>query len=204
MSLSIYPTVCADDFVTFDVRLDELLEKKRGLAGDMLNGTGDVDWSDALTGMTPDGGGTLDERITMEKIGAIDPRYFEALTVAIWGKRGFTCVLTPPSGDQGIDVVAIQGEEGVLIQVKKASEDRALGWDAVKEVVAGEAYYRQQHPGINFQKIALTNQLFNDAAREQARLNDVELLEQAWLEQSLGEYAIMMSELERILFRSES
>lgn len=37
-----YPTVAADDFVTFDVRLDQLLTKKRELAGDMLNGSGDI------------------------------------------------------------------------------------------------------------------------------------------------------------------
>jgi SNF2 family DNA or RNA helicase len=37
-----YPTVAADDFKTFDVKLDELLERKRSLAGDMLNGTCDI------------------------------------------------------------------------------------------------------------------------------------------------------------------
>lgn len=37
-----YPTVAADDFKTFDVKLDELLERKRALAGDMLNGTGEI------------------------------------------------------------------------------------------------------------------------------------------------------------------
>lgn len=36
-----YPVVHADDFTTFDVKLDRLLEVKRGLADDMLNGSGD-------------------------------------------------------------------------------------------------------------------------------------------------------------------
>jgi hypothetical protein len=36
------PIVCAHDFATFDVRLDELLTLKRELAQDMLNGAGDV------------------------------------------------------------------------------------------------------------------------------------------------------------------
>ncbi|MCL1980973.1 MAG: hypothetical protein FWG62_07870, partial [Proteobacteria bacterium] len=62
----------------------------------------------------------------------------------------------------------------------------------------------QSYPGIAFQKVALTNQAFNDTAREQARINGVELLEQTWLEQSLGDYTVMMFELERILFRGES
>ncbi|UAK24042.1 DEAD/DEAH box helicase [Sphingomonas nostoxanthinifaciens] len=37
-----YPTVSAEDFKTFDVKLDELLERKRALAGDMLNGSSDI------------------------------------------------------------------------------------------------------------------------------------------------------------------
>jgi SNF2 family DNA or RNA helicase len=37
-----YPVVCAHDFATFDVRLDELLTLKRDLAQDMLNGAGDI------------------------------------------------------------------------------------------------------------------------------------------------------------------
>lgn len=37
-----YPTVSAPDFKTFDVKLDELLERKRSLASDMLNGSGEI------------------------------------------------------------------------------------------------------------------------------------------------------------------
>ncbi len=37
-----YPTVYADDFATFDIKLDQLLSYKRTLAEDMLNGSGDV------------------------------------------------------------------------------------------------------------------------------------------------------------------
>lgn len=41
-----YPTISAPDFKTFDVKLDELLDRKRSLAGDMLNGTADIGLSD--------------------------------------------------------------------------------------------------------------------------------------------------------------
>ena len=44
-----YPVVVAQDFVTFDAKLDQLLELKRKLSQDMLNGCGDVgpaDFSD--------------------------------------------------------------------------------------------------------------------------------------------------------------
>jgi hypothetical protein len=41
-----YPVVVAQDFVTFDEKLDQLLEIKRKLSQDMLNGCGDVGPSD--------------------------------------------------------------------------------------------------------------------------------------------------------------
>ena len=41
-----YPVVCADDFITFDVKLDQLLTAKRCLAEDMLNGSGDLGCAD--------------------------------------------------------------------------------------------------------------------------------------------------------------
>lgn len=43
-----YPVVVADDFVTFDEKLDKLLEWKRGLSYDMLNGTGEIGVSELL------------------------------------------------------------------------------------------------------------------------------------------------------------
>jgi hypothetical protein len=38
--------VSAKDFTTFDVKLDQLLERKRSLAGDMLNGSADISAAD--------------------------------------------------------------------------------------------------------------------------------------------------------------
>jgi len=37
-----YPVIHADDFTTFDMKLHELLQRKRELARDMLNGTGEI------------------------------------------------------------------------------------------------------------------------------------------------------------------
>ena len=41
-----YPVVVAHDFLTFDAKLDKLLDWKRGLSTDMLNGSGDVSPAD--------------------------------------------------------------------------------------------------------------------------------------------------------------
>ena len=199
-----YPVVRAQDFSTFDVRLDQLLEQKRALAGDMLNGTGDIAPSDFdLSGMSAGGSvASLDERVDLETAMKMSWRMFEALAGALWLKQGFNlCYVTPPTGDQGVDVVAIRGVEGVLIQTKfSALEKTKLGWEAVKDVVGGEAFYRRKHPGIAFKKVGLTNHHFNSQAKEQAELNGVELVDREGLEDLLQRFPVQLMEVEKLLF----
>ena len=54
-----YPVVVAHDFMTFDAKLDKLLDRKRALSADMLNGAGDVSASDFAGLEAPDGGKVL-------------------------------------------------------------------------------------------------------------------------------------------------
>lgn len=124
-----------------------------------------------------------------------------ALVAALWSKQGNEQVLcTPSSGDHGVDVVAISGDKGFLIQTKQSSVDGGrLGWDVVKEVLGGEAFYRRQFPNISFMKIGLTNQLFNANAHEHARLNEILLIERPGLQQLLERFCINLNEVERHL-----
>ena len=50
-----YPVVVAEDFLTFDAKLDKLLEWKRGLSTDMLNGSGELSPADFQDLEAPDG-----------------------------------------------------------------------------------------------------------------------------------------------------
>lgn len=195
-----YPVVRADEFTTFDVKLDALLERKRALSGDMLNGTGDLrpdDFVDVV-GVEND---VFDERILIEDADSLAPQYFEALVAALARKRQFKYVrLTPASGDGGVDVVAKTGASGELIQVKTArGEDSSLGWDAVKELVGGQRLYQHQYPGVTFKRVAVTNRAFNETARLQAQVNQVQLIEREELAGLLREHRIVMSDLERFL-----
>ena len=98
---------------------------------------------------------------------------------------------------RGVDVVALWGETGALIQAKSSSiEGQELGWEAVKDVVAGEAAYRGKHPRVSFTKYAATNQFFNDTARFQAEVNTVELVDQDALRKLLLRHPVSMQELE--------
>ncbi|MEI7995092.1 MAG: hypothetical protein WCH01_09345 [Methylococcaceae bacterium] len=55
-----YPVVTAE-FVTFDMKLDKLLNWKRGLSDDMLNGCGDLSGSDFDDLGAPEGGTAFDD-----------------------------------------------------------------------------------------------------------------------------------------------
>ena len=107
---------------------------------------------------------------------------------------------TPRVGDGGIDVVAIRGAEGVVIQCKSSSvEGRELGWEGVKDVAAGSAAYAARYPGVRLSMVAVTNQRFNGTARQQAQLLNVELVEANDLAKLLEEYPMRRGELERFL-----
>ena len=199
-----YPVVAADDFTTFDVKLDQLLERKRSLAGDMLNGCADISSADfRIEEVVPsDAAADIDEVVTLDVAMRMEWRHFEGLVAAIWSRRGFDSVYcTPPASDNGVDVVALREGYGELVQIKSsASEGRALGWDAVNEVVAGEAFYKRRHPGVAFKKVGVTNQYFTAGARNSAELNAVELIDQSRLGELLSAHPVTMLEVERLIY----
>ena len=189
------PVVVADDFATFDAKLHRLLEWKRSLSGDILNGVGDLSGSD-FGDLENVGGGTAFDNtpVTPDDIATMTPDTFEVFCTVLWGKLGYKTYKSGGVGDGGVDVVAIKGRHGILIQCKTSSiSGQYLGWDAVKEVVAGAAAYQVKHAGVNFAKIAVTNQYFNGTAKEQASLNGVDLVDCAGLVEMLVQYPISRS-----------
>lgn len=199
-----YPVVRAEDFTTFDVKLDQLLDRKRVLAADMLNGSGDLKPGDfALDDVAPPGTVIADEPITLDTVLSMKWEYFEALAAVLYAKRGFEAFLTPPSGDNGVDIVALprSAGNGKLVQAKTCSTDgAALDWDAVKEVLGGHAFYARQHPQIQFELVCVTNQLFDRQAHLNAELNNVELVEQSRLAEMLTETPVSLLEVEQVLY----
>ena len=121
------------------MKLDELLERKRLLAADMLNGSGDLRQAefDVSEVAPPDVEIREAELLTMDDVCRMSPIYFEAFSAVLWVHRGFPIVsLTPTTGDMGVDVVAIRSDDGDLLQCKTTSQEGArLGWEAIKDVV---------------------------------------------------------------------
>lgn len=196
------PTVTDPTFKTFEDRLDWLLEWKRDLSKDMLNGTGDLTVADFGGLGDVDGAPVMEDApLGIDEVTRMDPNTFEVFCMVLWQKQGFPFAYqTPKSRDGGIDVVAIRDSLGVLIQAKSSLEDgRMLGWDAIKEVVAGEAAYKAKHPGVTFGKYSVTNQLFNNDAIYQAKVNNVSLVDRKNIEALLLKHPTSALELEKYL-----
>jgi HJR/Mrr/RecB family endonuclease len=205
------PIVVSDKYPTFDVRLDEMLRRKAGLAdatlGDsaleaMLNGSGpDVSFSELMS--EGGAGAKLDKRLlTMDDVDRLDGFSFEVFCKLLWSKSGYLSQVTPKrGGDGGIDVLAIKGREGELLQCK-SSGGSDVGWDAVKEVTAGAAKYQVRFPGVLFRRVAVTNQHFNSVAREQAEVNRVTLVERNDLGGLLQRHPVNNYEFDGELFEA--
>ncbi|SAK95619.1 helicase SNF2 [Caballeronia glebae] len=197
------PIVRAEDFKTFEVRLDELLKEKRKLAGDMLNGTGTVmptDWN--IQDIVPDGAKdpAFTRALTLDDVLRMEWDFFEAYVAAVWQKKGFKTVYRTPARDGGVDVVAFTGNKGDLVQCKSSGVVNAsLNDEGVKDVVSAEAEYRLRHPGVNFSKWVATNQFFNETAREKARRNNVTLATQKEVDAWLERYPVTNADVQRFL-----
>jgi hypothetical protein len=199
------PVVVSEQFATFDVNLDGLLRRKAGLADatvggssmvSMLNGVGrDVSFTELVSGGAA--GASIPKRfLTMVDVDRLDGFRFEVLCKMLWSKAGHVARLTPKrGGDGGIDVVALKGREGELLQCK-CSINPEVGWDAIKEVTTGAARYQAQFARTKFRRLAVTNQRFTRGAREHAVANKVTLVERTQFEEMLSRYPVHNHEFE--------
>lgn len=96
----------------------------------------------------------------------MDGLYFEQFCAKLLLKNGFDSVeVTPGSGDQGIDIIAIKDGVKYGIQCKCYSSD--IGNDAVQEAFSGKSFYHC-HIGA-----VLTNRFFTRSAVALAESNNI-------------------------------
>lgn len=195
------PTIISDkddDLVTFEEKLNLLMLSKQKLARDMLNGGG--------SSFTPGEFVKTDDKnetpihLQIADIERLDGVSFEWLSLLLFKKEGWPVETTPISGDGGVDLIAIDGCRGLLIQCKSStSQNSRLGWEAVKDVTAGRAMYEKRYPMVTFKKIAITNQYFNETAIDQAVANNVELFNKDDIALKLKIHPILRNELDDLL-----
>lgn len=192
-----YPTVVSKEFETFEAKLHKLISAKRELGKDMLNGVGDISISELAENMATPAGETMfsRQRIMPEDLTSISAVNFEKLVAEILRLRGFSAQAVGRSGDHGVDVWAVRGEQGYLVQCKSTSKTSGLGIEGINEVVGGAAHYRAKDSKTLYRLAVATNGKFNKTAATHAsnQPEAVELWDFDLISEWLNAYEVYLS-----------
>jgi HJR/Mrr/RecB family endonuclease len=106
---------------------------------------------------------------TIEEMASLSGVDFETAVGRILLEHGWQVTATPPTGDQGADIIASKEERRVIIQAKRYSG--AVGNKAVQEVVGAILFYGGTEGCV------VTNSTFTPAARALAQKNNIRLID---------------------------
>ncbi len=134
------------EFTTYDENLDILLSQKSKVSKDFLVPTMTTDEASSklIEAFTKISSNLIDDEILdFNSIYKLTHQEFEALAVAIFKKQNTKVALTPVSGDQGADVIAISSDEIFYIQAKHSKlSDSILDFkEDSKELDRAYEYY---------------------------------------------------------------
>lgn len=126
----------------------------------------------------------LDTTISsISKIDFMEGHDFENWCAGLLRKIGFTDVeVTPGSGDQGVDILAVRDGIKYAIQCKCYSSD--LGNTPIQEVYAGKSFYNCQIGAV------ITNQHFTKGGVAAAKATGVLLWDRDWIAEKLMELGL--------------
>ncbi|HWP47709.1 MAG TPA: SNF2-related protein [Candidatus Limnocylindrales bacterium] len=167
------PMATAPNFKSFDVILDELLERKRELASVSLFPTERAEvtpeeiFHEVLE--TPSEIPTF-RPFTLEDLDALDPYLFEAAIAVLWQKKGYQVELTPKFNDKGADIIARSQGHNILLQTKHSRNP--VGDTAIGEILKSKGFYEQRYQ-TSFSLGIVTNQTLTQSALNLAQLNKV-------------------------------
>jgi HJR/Mrr/RecB family endonuclease len=127
------------------------------------------------------------QTLSPEDVRRLSPADFEALVAAMEERHGARVLLTPYTGDGGIDVIAVQPQVIRLIQCKHTSGNTPVDADVVAEVVAAFDGYRARWLTATFLQrplrlVIMTNGESTRQTHRAAAEHDVEVItaKQLW------------------------
>jgi len=192
-------------FKTFDEKLDALIQSRRELATDFLvpmlsedqNGQELVKEMLGETGVQEQA-----KSLTQGDVSSLPWDRFESLVALFEQKHGRDVILTPRSGDHGIDVISKDGNELRLIQCKHTSWGSNVDEDAVLETINAFDGYRARWlrslTNLTLRTILVTNGKFSSKAKRKANTHDIELIDSNKLLELLERKPSTLGEIEQI------
>jgi HJR/Mrr/RecB family endonuclease len=107
------------------------------------------------------------KKVVMGDFENLDGYQFEKYLSQLFRYMGYAVYETPPTGDQGADLVLSKSGQKAVVQAKKYS-DKVTN-KAIQEVFTAKAHYKAD------KAMVVTNSFFTDSAIQLALSNDVEL-----------------------------
>lgn len=112
----------ANQFETFDQKLDALIQRRKSMAGDFLAPMAsdkDVE-SELLSEIIAEPQAAKPETLKTSDISLLTEDRFVALAALLLERSGARVILTPRSGNEGIDVIAVKNDVIELIQCRQS------------------------------------------------------------------------------------
>lgn len=184
--VNVYQLIAKDprgEFKSFDEKLDSLIERRRKMAMDFLAPMPAEEelqkefYKDLFDDSTPDHG--VQRSIKIDDVRGLPWERFESLVAVLEQKAGTKVLLTPQSGDMGIDVVSISGRQARLIQCKHRRYEDEVESDVISELInAFDTYRSRFFSGTEYSltPVLATNGKLSQALRNQCRQREIEVL----------------------------
>lgn len=193
-----YPMATLPGSDSFDIVLNRLLEAKKNLSQAVLYPSDQMEVSvkdvcNQLFGQqktssaeaeSAENNKAFPQSLSMEEIDGLNEYLFEALVAEIYRRKGYEVILTPRSGDKGIDVIAEQpGGECLAIQCKHTSKMANI--DSIREAHCGAAYYSNKY-ARQYIPCVVANTVFAPGALELASSTGTRTIDRKKLSSMLG------------------
>jgi SNF2 family DNA or RNA helicase len=189
-------------FTSFDEKLAVLLAEKKRLAKDFLTPSAAMNLTDnelIESFSSPSSANqikVLSDGIVIDSLHRarrLDGHQFEALIALLYSKQGYQVILGPRTRDRGIDIIAANKKQVLLIQCKHTSNDGPINNEALEDLEEGGSFYRREVFSVAMSRylptrIAWTNGRFDAETKVLAARIGVKLSEERELTKLLVQY----------------
>ncbi|MEI6208715.1 MAG: SNF2-related protein [Desulfuromonadales bacterium] len=202
----VYQYIATDpkgEFKSFDEKLDALIDRRRKMADDFLAPMPGEQvlqeelYKDLIAESSPREGGRKPVRI--DDVRVLTWERFESLIAVTEQQENAKVIVTPSSGDMGIDVVTIMGKQVRLIQCKHRRYEEELGQEVVSEMLnAFDTYRSRFFFGTDFtlKPVLATNGRIPRTLSETCKQKGIDIISGTKLSKLLEEKTCTLADIE--------
>ncbi len=191
------------EFQTFDQKLDALIDRRLKMANDFFLPLPDdtENLGELFRDILEDNAisGEPVKSISSQDIKLLTWDRFESLIGVLEDRVGNRSVVTPRSGDLGIDVLSINGKIVRLIQCKHTGTGGEINPEVINETINACDNYRTKYfreSGYTLRRVLATNAVVPHSVAQQCKLRNIEIMDTGVVSKLLQKYSITFADIE--------